>query len=82
MILAAAAMLCMPMAALADPAAPTVVSAAAQPGEPLLCHYYYHDGTLVRRPVCKTEREWIRIRLQQQSELADYQLRALRTVER
>jgi hypothetical protein len=68
-----------PCAAQPPDAPPAVESAAAHPGEALICHYYYHEGNLIRRPICKTEREWIRYRLQQQAEITEVQLRSLRS---
>jgi hypothetical protein len=73
----AVALVCAPLAALADPPAPAVESAGAHPGEPLICHYYYHEGQLIRRPICKTERAWIRYRLEQQADINQAQLRSL-----
>jgi hypothetical protein len=75
-VVAAAVALLAPAAALADPA-PQVDSAGARPGEPLICHYYYHEGQIVRRPVCKTERAWIRERLRTQADVSDWQIRSL-----
>ena len=77
-IVATAVVLFMPAAALSDPPAPQVESAGVHAGEPLICHYYYHEGSLVRRPICKTERQWVRDRLRAQTEVSDFQLRALR----
>lgn len=76
-IIAAAVALLAPAAALADAPAPQVETAGARPGEPLICHYYYHEGQVVRRPVCKTERAWIRERLRTQADISDWQLRSL-----
>ena len=67
-----------PCAAQPHDAAPAVQSAGANPGDALICHYYYHQGTLIRRPICKTEHEWTRTRLQAQAEITDFQLRSLR----
>lgn len=77
MFLVAAVALVLPAAALADPPAPAIESAGAHPGEPLICHYYYYEGRLLPRPVCKTERQWIRERLRQQQEVSDIELRGL-----
>jgi hypothetical protein len=68
-----------PCAAQPHDAAPAVESAGARPGEALICRYYYYQGTVIRRPVCKTEHEWIRARFQTQAEITDFQLRALRS---
>jgi hypothetical protein len=67
-----------PCAAQPHDAAPAVESAGARPGEALICHYYYNEGVLIRRPICKTEHEWIRVRLREQADISDFQLRALR----
>jgi hypothetical protein len=90
--LAAIVAICTPLAALADPlappapaappetalshTAPTIESAGARPGEALICHYYYYQGAIVRRPICKTEHEWIRYRLQQQADVNQFELRS------
>jgi hypothetical protein len=66
-----------PVAALADPPAPQVVPAGAHPGEALICHYYYHEGVLVGRPICKTERAWIRERIRVQEQVSQIQSRSL-----
>jgi hypothetical protein len=77
MIIAAAALaLLAPAAALAESPAPAIVAAGAQ-GQPLVCRYYYHEGQVIRRPVCKTEHEWIRDRLREQQDISQYQLRGL-----
>jgi hypothetical protein len=68
-----------PCAAQPHDAAPAVESAGAHSGEALICRYYYNQGALIRRPICKTEHEWIRTRIQQQAELTDFQLRSLRS---
>ena len=65
-----------PLSTQADPA-PAVESAAARPGEALICRYFYHEATLIRRPICKTEHQWIRNRLQQQAGIIAFQQRAL-----
>ena len=79
--IAALVALAAPCAAQPHDAPPAVASGGAQPGEPLICHYYYYDGSLLRRPICKTEHEWIRERIRQQADVMAFQLRALRTVE-
>jgi hypothetical protein len=76
-VIATAVALLAPAAALADPPAPAVESAGVHQGEPLTCRYYYFDGHIIRRPVCKTEREWIRERLREQADVAQFQLRSL-----
>jgi len=76
MILAVAITVCGSAAAMADPPAPSIESAGSHPGEPLICHYYYHEGQVVRQAACKTAREWIRIRLQQQADINQFELRS------
>lgn len=82
-ILAAAVALVAPVAAVADsPAAaispaPAIMSAGSHPGEPLFCKYYYFNGHIIRRPVCKTDRQWIRERLRNEAEVNNFQLRSL-----
>ena len=66
-----------PCAAQPHDAAPAVETGAAHSGETLICHYYYHDGSLIRRPICKTEHEWIRVRLREQADISEFQLRSL-----
>ncbi|HLY05304.1 MAG TPA: hypothetical protein VKR31_06105 [Rhizomicrobium sp.] len=75
-VLAAAVALLAPAAALADPPAPAIMSAGAHPGEPLICRYYYHEGQVVSRPTCKTERQWIRDRLEVEHNVRALQMRA------
>jgi hypothetical protein len=83
MILAVVA-LCMPAAAMSDPAtvpsAPTVTSAGVRPGQHLICQYMYHDGTIVGRPICRTEQQWIRSRLRQQADVYNFQVKSLSTM--
>jgi len=75
-MVAAAVALAMPTAALAE-TKPAVESAAAQPGQHLICQYMYYNGGVVRRSICKTEHEWIRSRIRQEAEVRDFQIRAL-----
>jgi hypothetical protein len=77
MMVAAAVALFVPAAAQADPAKPAVLSAAAQPGEHLICQHMYYNGHIVGRAICKTEHAWIRSRIRQQADVRDFQIRAL-----
>ena len=76
-LVAAAVALLAPAAALADPPVPAIMSAGAHPGETLICGYYYYQGRVLPRPVCKTERSWVRDRLREQADVRGFQLRAL-----
>ena len=77
MIMAAAAVALLAPAALADPPAPAVTSAAAHPGERLICQHMYYNGRVVGRAICRTEHQWIRSRIRQEAEVRDFQLKAL-----
>jgi hypothetical protein len=72
----------LPIAALAaDPAtttppAPPAPATTAQ-AEPLSCHYYYHEGMVIKQPVCRTEREWHRLRLDEQRWFREFRMRSL-----
>ena len=57
--------------------APALQPASVAHPEPLICHYFYHEGALIRRPDCRTQREWDRIRYETQQELIDFQVRSL-----
>ncbi|HEY3778558.1 MAG TPA: hypothetical protein VGL35_10925 [Rhizomicrobium sp.] len=70
--------LLLPLAALAaNTATPAQAVPAAQNANPLICHYFYHEGDLVRRPTCHTAQEWQHQRLYQQRLIREYQQRAL-----
>ena len=77
LMMAAALALFAPTAVLATQPAPAIESAGVHPGEPLICRYYYYEGRLLPRPVCKTERQWIRERGREQADLSQMQLRSL-----
>lgn len=76
-VLTAVAVLLAPVGAAANPPVPAVESAGAHPGEPLICHYYYYEGRVLPRPVCKTEHQWVRERLRAQADVSQFQLRSL-----
>ena len=72
----AAAMIASP--AFADPAA---TSAQPQPtavadSDKVICHYMYHEGAIIRRPVCMTASRWEYLRMQQQHDLAYMEAKA------
>lgn len=73
-----------PLAAFAQQTAPAPDSApaaqaasAVQPDNQIVCSYSYYQGTIIRRPVCRTRHEWNRIRRYEQDSLRDFQLRTL-----
>lgn len=41
------------------------------------CAYLYHEGTVIRRPLCKTAQEWYADRLRTRQDITDLQLRKL-----
>ena len=77
MIAASALALLVPAAALSDPPKPAVESAAARPGEALICQNMYYNGRIVGRAICKTEHAWIRARERQQAEVLAFQIKSL-----
>lgn len=52
--------------------------AVSDPGR-TVCQYFYHDGTLVKRPVCQTSQFWVSERTRTRRELLEFQLRRLQT---
>ena len=52
--------------------------AVSDPGR-MVCQYFYHDGTLVKRPVCQTAQYWVNDRTRTRRELLEFQLRKLQT---
>jgi hypothetical protein len=68
----------LPLAAGAQDATPPVKAVSvATPANPVVCRYYYYEGTVIRRPVCVTAHEWQRQRLLQQRLIREFQQRAL-----
>ncbi|MGH6888848.1 MAG: hypothetical protein ACREHF_06595 [Rhizomicrobium sp.] len=74
----------LPPAAMAQNAAPPMQTAppvhatsTAAPADPVVCRYYYHEGLVIRRPVCLTAHEWERQRLFQQRLIREFQMDAL-----
>lgn len=66
-----------PLAALAADAAPTVQRVSVQKDQPLICHYYYHEGMLISRPDCRTADQWTHRQLDEQRFLREFQMRFL-----
>jgi|tagenome__1003787_1003787.scaffolds.fasta_scaffold16615038_1 hypothetical protein len=50
--------------------------AVSDPGR-MVCQYFYHDGTLVKRPVCQTAQYWVNENTRTRRELLEFQLRRL-----
>jgi hypothetical protein len=75
LLLAACVMGLAPVAASADPANQAASpSATVQPAsEQVVCNYYYHEGTVIRRPFCMTQAEVVRRRLDTQHLIQEYQ---------
>ncbi len=61
----------------ARPVTPTPVSATSQQAEPVICHAIVHEGSVVHRSECHTQREWNRIRWEQQQGFREFQQRSL-----
>jgi len=59
----------------AKPVAPTPVS--ADNSDKLICHAVTHEGMVVHRSECRTQREWDRIRYESQQSLQQGQQRNL-----
>ena len=76
-LLIAAAVALTPFAASASGAPPVVQPASVQQGQPLVCHYYYYEGMVLRRPDCRTASEWNHRRIDEQRFVREFQLRAL-----
>lgn len=68
-----------PLTALANPDAAPVIRAVStvQPGEGLVCDYFYHQGDLIRRQDCRTRAQWNRLRVETQREITEFQVRSL-----
>jgi hypothetical protein len=66
-----------PLAAFAADPAPVAqpVSTASQPN-PVVCHYFYHEGFVIKRPDCRPQHEWDRRRLEEQRYIREFQLRS------
>jgi hypothetical protein len=64
----------LPLAVFADPATTTTATAQA---DPVVCHYYYHEGSVINRPDCLTRHQWERRRLAQQRYIREFQMRSL-----
>ena len=64
--------------AFADDAKPvTPTPASADNSDKIVCHAITHEGAVVHRSECRTQREWDRIRFESQQSLQEWQLRNL-----
>jgi hypothetical protein len=70
-------LLASPLALADQPVTPTPVSTTSTQSEPLVCHAIYHEGSVEQRSTCLTQREWDRIRFEQQQDLRNFQQRSL-----
>ncbi|HEY3637336.1 MAG TPA: hypothetical protein VGK90_04225 [Rhizomicrobium sp.] len=61
----------------ADPTPTAQPVAMTQQDNPVVCHYYYYEGQVLKQQVCQTQHAWDRLRLTQQRFLMEFQLRAL-----
>ena len=43
-------------------------AAVEQQDNPMVCHYYYYEGMVIRKPTCRTQHEWERRRSQFQKD--------------
>lgn len=64
--------------AFADETKPvTPTPASADNSDKLICHAVTHEGMVVHRSECRTQREWDRIRFESQQSLQQWQQRNL-----
>ena len=54
-----------------------VEAVALKDPDRVLCQYFYHEGGLIRRPLCKSAREWYADRERTRRDIVDLQLRKL-----
>ena len=55
----------------------TIEAIALKDPDRVLCSYFYHEGVVIRRPLCKSAREWYADREQERRDITDLQLRRL-----
>ena len=79
--LASALAIVAPLAAFAGEPGNTTESAQPvameQQTNPVVCHYFYHEGTVIKQQVCRPQHEWERRRFALQRDIMDFQLRRL-----
>jgi hypothetical protein len=76
----AATALFAPLAAFAEEAQPqrqTLEWLVLNDPNRVVCAYYYHEGTVVRRPFCRTARYWFMEHERTRREILEWQLRGL-----
>ena len=56
---------------------PAAQQQAMQVSDPVICHYYYHEGTVIPRQYCRTRSAWTRYRIRQQADITEFQMRTL-----
>ncbi len=47
--------------------------------QPVICHFLAHEGMLLRTRECHTQREWDRIRRDDERSISDFQQRSLQS---
>lgn len=50
---------------------------AADPGDKVTCHAIAHEGMVVHRSECHTQKEWDRIQYESQQSIRDWQMQSL-----
>ncbi len=69
-------------AALADGIKTTNTSQAVAvntASQPVICHFLVHEGMLLRRGECHIQKEWDRIRRDEERSISDFQQRSLQS---
>ncbi|HEX4079245.1 MAG TPA: hypothetical protein VHX61_10280 [Rhizomicrobium sp.] len=51
--------------------------AVEQQTNPVVCHYFYYQGTVINQQICRTKHEWERRRFAEQRFIREFQLHAL-----
>ena len=75
-IVAASGLLAAPLAFADDPKPVTPVATATTP-DPLICHAIVHEGMVVHRSECHTQKEWDQIHFHDQQMIREMQQRGL-----
>ena len=77
----AAVLLAFSVSASADGAAPTIIQAAAAPPAKtakLICKPMFHEGMLLKGNDCRTQKEWDRLRRDEERDISDFQNQSYR----
>jgi hypothetical protein len=56
---------------------PAQAVAVAQQADPVVCNYFYHEGSVIKKPTCMTKHQWERRQLEEQRYIREFQLRTL-----